>query len=129
MKFSPELWASVVNATVFFALMAVPWSVGKTRNLAAVLGFGGVAMLLGFDFWIGYEQQDYGLGFDLVTLTVLKAVFFFLVSLLVEKIVRLIMSIREAKKSPQVAQDTGVQEEFDRKMKPIKEQTGKIIGS
>jgi signal transduction histidine kinase len=129
MSFSPDLWASVANALIFIALILFPWTTGGGKKFCALIGFGGVAGLLVFDFLAGQKAGDFSLTVDLMTLTVVKAVFFFLCSLLIERVFRALMLRREANKVSAATVDPAAKEKFDREMKSMKERSGKFFGS
>mgnify|MGYP000539560943 CR=1 FL=1 len=129
MTFSPDLWASVANAIIFIALILFPWTTGGGKKFCALVGFGGVFALLVFDFMAGQKSDDLSLTIDLMTLTVVKAIFFFLCSLLVERIFRALMLRREANKVSATTVDPVAREKFDREMKSMKERSGKFFGS
>ncbi len=129
MSFSPDLWASVANALIFIALILFPWTTGGGQKFCAFIGFGGVIVLLVFDFLAGQNAGDFTLTIDLMTLTIVKAVFFFLCSLLVERVFRALMLRREANKVSATTVDPAAKEKFDREMKSMKERSGKFFGS
>jgi hypothetical protein len=120
MSFNPELWASVFNVIVFISLIVLPWATGRSRTVTMVAGVGGIVVLLAVDIFAGYQQSDYGLAQDLALLTLLKGVFFFFLSLMVERVFRLHMQTRHANKAPESPQDKIVRERFEREMRGLR---------
>ncbi|WP_169566999.1 hypothetical protein [Sneathiella limimaris] len=129
MSFSPELWASVLNAAVFISLILIPWAVGAARKLTLILGVGGLIALLAFNFATGHSVDDYTLSADLMILTAVKAIFFFVCSLIIERIFRAYMIRRELQKPAESTLDPESKADFDRQMKGMKERSGKIFDS
>ncbi len=128
MTFSPEIWASVAHAAIYLALILFPWMVGGGRVVTGIIGFGGIMALVAMDFYVGKNSDDMGLARDLMMLTLVKAVFFFLTSLLIERIFRayLIKKAREKRAVSDV--DKAAKEKFDREMKSMKDQSEKFLG-
>ena len=129
MNFSPELWASVGHAAIFISLILFPWTGGAGRKVTGLLGFGGLIALVVFDFMAGKSVDDMGLARDLMMLTLVKAVFFFLVSLLVERIFRAFLLKKELQKPDDSGVDPVAKEKFDREMKSMKDRNEKFLGS
>ena len=128
MSFSPELWASVVHAAIYISLILFPWMIGGARIFAGILGFGGITALLAMDYFVGQSSDDLALARDLMLLTLLKAVFFFLVSLLIERIFRAYLLNRVRAKPDSEGVDAESKEKFDREMKSMKERSEKFLG-
>jgi membrane-bound ClpP family serine protease len=128
MTFSPEIWASVAHAAIYLALILFPWMVGGGRVVAGIIGFGGVIALVVMDFYVGKSSDDMGLARDLMLLTLIKAVFFFLVSLLIERIFRAYLIKRSQEKPTDTGVDKAAQEKFDREMKSMKDRSEKFLG-
>ncbi|GLQ05282.1 hypothetical protein [Sneathiella chinensis] len=87
METSLTLWTSLLGAGIYLCLIAIPWAARRVRAFLMIVGFGGVAVLLGFDAYVGFSHQDIGLALNLMLLTLTKAVFFFGLSWLVERVV------------------------------------------
>lgn len=120
MPISPEIWGPVVYAAVFISLILFPWTVGRIRLIFAVLGFGGLAAIVALDILVGMEKGELALAKDLALLDILKGVFFFLSSFLVERVFRIWMIRREQNKPPESYGDKIVRERFEREMRGVK---------
>ncbi|GEM_PF-3171524 len=113
-------WAALINMVIFLSLIAIPWTVGRFRPLVLILGVGGAAALLAFDFTIGVEKQDYDLAADLMLLTLSKAVFFFLISYATEKIFRTFFRQSKEKNADKQWQEDEIKKTFDRNLRGLK---------
>ena len=60
----------------------------------------GLLSILAFQFYIGVEKHDYGLGMDLMMVTVLNAILYFAISWGVERVFRLFLLKRKKDRSP-----------------------------
>lgn len=129
MSFSLDLWASVAHAAIFISLILFPWMVGAGRKISGFLGFGGIIALIVLDFMAGKSANDMGLAYDLMTLTLVKAVFFFMTSLLIERVFRVYLLKKERQKPDDSGVDPVAKEKFDREMKSMKDRNEKFLGS
>jgi uncharacterized membrane protein len=98
--FGLQLWGAAFQAASFLCLMAIPWIDGKVRLLVSIVAAIGFLAILSFQFYIGYAEQDYGLAFDLMTVTVASIFLYFLGSWLVERLFRLYLLSRQGKRPP-----------------------------
>ncbi|MFT6559476.1 hypothetical protein [Sneathiella sp.] len=113
-------WSSLLNAAIFLSLIAIPWSVGKFKPFVMLIGVGGLVMLLGFDFYVGVNANDYDLASDLMLLTVLKGVFFFLISFAAEKIFRTFFQRSKEKNTHKEWRDEEMATRYDRNFRGLK---------
>ena len=90
-----DLWGAAFQAVSFICLMAIPWAVGQFRVIVALLATVGIMAILGFQFYIGVEKQDYGLALQLMTVTIMNVVFYFAISWGVERVFRLYLLKRK----------------------------------
>ena len=95
-----DLWGAAFQAISFICLMAVPWTDGGLRIGAIIVAALGILSILGFQFYIGVEKQDYGLAADLITVTLANVVLYFSVSWIVEKLFRLYLLKRKKQQPP-----------------------------
>ncbi len=98
--FGLQLWGAAFQAGSFLCLMAIPWTDGKARLLVSIAAGAGFLCILGFQFYIGYAEQDFGLAFDLMMVTVSSIILYFLGSWLVERLFRLYLLSRRRKGPP-----------------------------
>ncbi len=121
MEVSLGLWAAVINAGIFLFLIAIPWVSGPIRLLVLFLGLGGVLCLLGFDFYFGVAEQDYGLAADLMLLDLTKAVFYFGASWAIERIFRTFFSRAREQKQGTEWEEQELSRNFDRNIRGLKD--------
>jgi len=95
-----DLWGAAFQAVSFLCLMAIPWTDGKIRIIVALMAGAGILSILAFQFYIGVEKHDYGLGMDLMMITFLNAVFYLAISWGVERVFRLFLLKRKKDRSP-----------------------------
>lgn len=126
MNFSLELWASVVNAAIFMSLIAIPWTAGVFRLLVLIIGLGGLACLLGFDFLVGFQKDDFGLIVDLMSLTFAKGGFFLVASYGVERVFRTFLSNTRTEERPSDLQEDETSRRFDRNLRGLKDDRSDI---
>lgn len=98
--FGLPLWGAAFQAGSFLCLMAIPWTDGKARLFVSIVAALGFLSILGFQIYIGYAEQDFGLAFDLMTVTVTSIILYFLGSWLVERLFRLYLLSRRRKGPP-----------------------------
>jgi hypothetical protein len=99
--FSLDLWGAAFQTISFLCLMAIPWCDGRLKLLVGVLAAAGLLSILGFQFYIGVKEQDYGLGGQLMLITLTNIVIYFAASWIVEKIFRLyLLKKREKNNRP-----------------------------
>ena len=90
-----DLSGAVFQAISFLCLMAIPWTDGKIRWILILVSGVGILSILGFQLYIGAQQQDYALAKDLMVVTITNAILFFAISLGVERILRLYLLSRK----------------------------------
>ncbi|WP_293958960.1 hypothetical protein [Sneathiella sp.] len=95
MDLGVDLWAAVFQAATFLCLMAVPWTDGKLRLLVGSIAGAGLLLILAFQFYIGVKKQDYGLGADLMIVTLANAALYLAISWGVERVFRLFLLKRK----------------------------------
>jgi hypothetical protein len=98
--FGIDLWGAAFQAISFLCLMAIPWTDGSIRFGAILVAALGIISILGFQFYIGVVEQDYGLVADLITVTLANMVLYFSASWIVEKLFRLYLLRRKKPQSP-----------------------------
>ena len=98
-----DLWGAAFQTVSFLCLMAIPWTDGKIRLILGLLAAVGILSILGFQFYIGLEKQDYGLGMDLIIVTLTNAIFYFAISWGVERLFRLYLLKRKKERQPPVS--------------------------
>ncbi|MEX0582861.1 MAG: hypothetical protein WD185_04265 [Sneathiella sp.] len=86
-----NLWAAVFQTVSFLCLMAIPWTDGRLRWLVGLLAASGIILILAFQFYIGVEKNDYGLGADLMIVTLANAALYLAISWGVERVFRLFL--------------------------------------
>ncbi len=101
--------------------MAIPWVSGTAQRLVMLLGIGGVVCLLGFDLYIGVEEKDYDLAADFMLLNLTKAILFFGVSWIVEKIVLTFIDRAKQQNKSAEWQEKDLTRNFDRNMRGLKD--------
>ena len=98
--FGLDLWGAAFQAVSFLCLMAIPWTDDRARIFVIVVAAAGILTILIFQFYIGVESDDYGLGGQLMIVTLSKAALYFCGSWIVERLFRLYLIKRRGKNPP-----------------------------
>ncbi|MCC3304096.1 hypothetical protein [Sneathiella sp. HT1-7] len=102
-EFGINLWGATFQAISFLCLMAIPWTDGKIRLIVALVAAAGLLSILAFQFYIGVVKRDYGLGMDLMLVTILNALLYFAISWGLERVFRLYLLKRKKDRQPPVS--------------------------
>lgn len=95
-----NLWGATFQTISFLCLMAIPWTDGKIRLIVALVAAAGLLSILAFQFYIGFEKRDFGLGMDLMMVTILNALLYFAISWGLERVFRLYLLKRKKDRQP-----------------------------
>ena len=85
---SLSLLMTGLNILVLLAFIAIPWSEGFRRKIIMAVALIGQTFFLANHIFEGYRQADLSLGIDLASMTIALAVGCYLVSYLVEMVIR-----------------------------------------
>jgi len=94
------LWGAAFQAVSFLCLMAIPWTDGRLKLVVIAGAAMGFLTILSFQFYIGYKAQDYGLGADLMIVTLSNMALYFCGSWIIERVFRVFLIRRREKNGP-----------------------------